>query len=241
MNVGLLVTCLVDLLRPDIGFATLRLLESGDCTVAVPETQTCCGQPAYNAGERTAAQALAKKTITEFEHFDYMVMPSGSCAEHVRNQYPKLLADDEEWRSRAETLAAKAYELTDFLVSVLKIAAVPGRHEGTVTYHDSCSGLRGLGIREQPRALLSRVDGLELVEMEAAGECCGFGGAFSVRYGELSAAIATRKCEYICASGAKTITAGDLGCLLNIEGRLRRMGHSDIAVRHIAELLAREE
>lgn len=240
MNVGLFVTCLVDLMRPGIGFATLKLLESAGCTVTVPETQTCCGQPAFNAGDMPAAAVLARKAIAEFEGFDYVVVPSGSCADQMRNQYPDLLAADPEWQQRAAALATRTYELTDFLVTVLKIDAVPGTHAGSVTYHDSCSGLRGLGIKAQPRALLAKLKGIELVEMNASEECCGFGGSFSVKFGEVSAAIAERKCHNILESGAKTITGGDLGCLLNIEGKLRRMGNESVAVKHVAELLAGE-
>jgi L-lactate dehydrogenase complex protein LldE len=183
---------------------------------------------------------LAQKLIGEFEGCDYVVTPSGSCAEHVRTEYPKLLADRAGWAERACALAARTYELTDFLATVMKVSTVPGRHVGRVTYHDSCKGLRGLGIRDQPRNLLSLVPGLSLVEMEAASECCGFGGTFAMRFGELSAEIATRKCEHICNSGADTVVGGDLGCLINIEGRLRRMGRDDIAVRHVVEILAGE-
>lgn len=240
MNVGLFVTCLVDLMRPGIGFATLKLLETAGCTVTVPKTQTCCGQPAFNAGDMPAAAALARKAIAEFEGFDYVVVPSGSCADQMRNQYTVLLAADPEWQQRAAALATRTYELTDFLVTVLKLDAVPGSHIGSVTYHDSCSGLRGLGIKAQPRALLAKLKGIELVEMNASEECCGFGGSFSVKFGEVSAAIAERKCHNIVDSGAKTIAGGDLGCLLNIEGKLRRMGNESVAVKHVAELLAGE-
>lgn len=240
MNVGLFVTCLVDLMRPGIGFATLRLLESAGCTVVVPETQTCCGQPAFNAGDMPAAAALTRKAIAEFEGFDYVVVPSGSCADQIRNQYPGLLAADPEWRQRAEALATRTYELTDFLVTVLTLDAVPGTHAGSVTYHDSCTGLRGLGIKAQPRVLLSKLKGVALVEMIASEECCGFGGTFSVKFGELSAAIAERKCQHILDSRARTVAGGDLGCLLNIEGKLRRMGNESVAVKHVAELLAGE-
>jgi L-lactate dehydrogenase complex protein LldE len=241
MNVGLFVTCLVDLMRPGIGFATIKLLEATGCTVSVPATQTCCGQPAFNSGDAPAAAALARKAIAEFEGFDYVVVPSGSCADQIRNEYPGLLVADPEWQQRAAALATRTYELTDFLVTVLKIDAVPGTHVGSVTYHDSCTGLRSLGIKAQPRALLAKLKGIELVEMNASEECCGFGGTFSVKFGEVSAAIAERKCSNILASGAQTITGGDLGCLLNIEGKLRRMGNESVAVKHVAELLAGED
>lgn len=241
MNLGLFVTCLVDLMRPGIGFATLKLLETAGCTVTVPATQTCCGQPAFNSGDVAAAVALARKTIAEFEIFDYVVAPSASCADQIRNEYPGLFAADPEWQRRAAALASRTYELTDFLVNVLKLDSVPGAHAGTVTYHDSCTGLRRLGIKQQPRALLARMKELSLIEMDGCEECCGFGGTFSIKFGEVSAAIAERKCDNILASGAQTVAGGDLGCLLNIEGKLRRMGNESVAVKHVAELLAGED
>lgn len=239
MRVGLFVTCLVDLMRPRIGFAALELLEAAGCDVLVPPTQTCCGQPAYNTGDRAAARLLAKKLLAEFEHCDYVVLPSGSCAGMVRRHYPELFADDAALATRMAELAAKTYELTDFLVNVAKIERLPrgGLMTGEITYHDSCSGLRELGIKQQPRALLSKCQYVTLKEMSGAEECCGFGGAFSVKFGELSAAIAARKCDHIRASGAQTVVGGDLGCLLNIEGKLRRMGDETTQVLHIAEIL----
>ncbi|MDK9701737.1 MAG: (Fe-S)-binding protein [Sulfuritalea sp.] len=240
-RVGLFVTCLVDLMRPRIGFATLKLLEDAGCEVVVPDTQTCCGQPAWNSGDAPGAVALAKKTIAEFEGFDYIVAPSGSCADQIRTEYPGLFADEPNWRDRATALASRTYELTDFLVTVLKVDSVPGDYEGTVTYHDSCTGVRSLGIKEQPRALLAKLKGVSLNEMNGCEECCGFGGTFSVKFGEVSAAIAERKCDNILASGAKAVVAGDLGCLLNIEGKLRRMGDETTQVLHVAEVLAGQD
>jgi L-lactate dehydrogenase complex protein LldE len=227
-------------MRPRIGFAAIRLLEAAGCEVAVPESQTCCGQPAFNAGERAGAIALAKKVIAEFDEFEYVVVPSGSCADHMRNAYPGLLAADPAWHGRAVALASRIYELTDFLVNVARLDTVPGTFRGSVTYHDSCTGLRGLGVKEQPRALLAKLPGVELWEMNDAEECCGFGGAFSVKFGEISAAIAERKCASASATGAAAIVGGDLGCLLNIEGKLRRMGDETTRVLHIAELLVGE-
>jgi L-lactate dehydrogenase complex protein LldE len=206
----------------------------------VPESQTCCGQPAFNAGERAGAIALAKKVIAEFDEFEYVVVPSGSCADHMRNAYPGLLAADPAWHGRAVALASRIYELTDFLVNVARLDTVPGDFRGSVTYHDSCSGLRGLGVKEQPRTLLAKLPGMELREMNDAEECCGFGGAFSVKFGGISAAIVERKCANACATGAAAIVGGDLGCLLNIEGKLRRMGDETTRVLHIAELLVGE-
>ncbi|MDO8960387.1 MAG: (Fe-S)-binding protein [Rhodocyclaceae bacterium] len=237
MRVALFVTCLVDLMRPRIGFAAIELLEAAGCDVIVPAGQTCCGQPVWNSGDRAAAAALAKKVIDEFVGSEYVVVPSGSCADQIRNEYPVILADEPEWRARAVELAGRVYELTDFLVNVAHIKTLPGNFSGSVTYHDSCTGLRGMGIKEQPRALLAKMSGVELKEMAAAEECCGFGGTFSVKFGEISAAIAAKKCGNACATGAQTIVGGDLGCLLNIEGKLRRLGDETTQVRHIAEVL----
>jgi L-lactate dehydrogenase complex protein LldE len=241
MKVGLFVTCLVDLMRPRIGFAALRLLEAAGCEVVVPETQTCCGQPAYNSGDRRAARLLAEKLIAEFEGCDYVVAPSGSCAGMIRTHYPDLFADDPAWLARAAALASRTYELADFLATVAKLDKLPGDFTGTVTYHDSCSGLRELGIKAQPRALLAKLPGVALTEMNGAEECCGFGGTFAVKFGDISARLAEKKCENVRASGADAVVLGDLGCMLNIEGKLRRMGDEKTKVLHIAEVLAGEE
>jgi L-lactate dehydrogenase complex protein LldE len=241
MRVALFVTCLVDLMRPRIGFAAIELLEAAGCEVVVPPSQTCCGQPAWNSGDRAAAAALAKKVISEFEGHEYVVAPSGSCADHIRNAYPTILADEPEWHSRAVALASRVYELTDFLVTVARLEKLPGSFAGSITYHDSCSGLRGLGIKAQPRALLGKLPGVDLREMPGAEECCGFGGTFSVKFGDISAAIAERKCGNACTTGAAAIVGGDLGCLLNIEGKLRRMGDAKTRVLHVAEVLTQTD
>ena len=240
MRVGLFVTCLVDLLRPRIGFAALRLLEAAGCEVVVPMAQTCCGQPAYNAGDRRAARLLAEKLIAEFEGCDYLVAPSGSCTGMIRTHYPELFADDPAGLARAAALGARTYELSDFLVTVAKLDKVPGGFTGTVTYHDACSGLRELGVKAQPRALLAKLPGVTLTEMNGAEECCGFGGTFAVKFGDISARLAEKKCENVRASEADAVVLGDLGCMLNIEGRLRRMGDETTRVLHIAEILAGE-
>lgn len=240
MRVALFVTCLVDLMRPKVGFAALELLEAAGCEVVVPKTQTCCGQPAWNNGDRTAAAQLAKKFIAEFEGYAYVVAPSGSCADHVRNEYPVILSDEPDWHARAVALASRVHELTDFLVNVVKLEKVPGRFVGRVTYHDSCTGLRSLGIKRQPRVLLEKA-GVEVREMSGAEECCGFGGTFSVKFGAISAAIVERKCANAQTTGADAIVGGDLGCLLNIEGKLRRIGDTTTRVLHIAEVLTARE
>jgi L-lactate dehydrogenase complex protein LldE len=236
-SVGLFVTCLVDLFRPSVGFAAIKLLEAGGARVEVPRRQTCCGQPAYNSGDRRDAAQIARQAIETFEPYDYVVAPSGSCAGMLRVHYPRLLADDPEFAERAEALAAKSFELTSFLVGVLGVNAVEAAFPETVTYHDSCSSLRELGVRDAPRQLLASVQGLSLGELGASEECCGFGGAFSVKYPDISTAIADAKIRDIAQTGATTLLAGDLGCLMQIAGRLARDGE-EIEVRHVAEVLA---
>ena len=240
MRVGLFVTCLVDLMRPSIGFAALRLLEAAGCEVVVPPAQTCCGQPGYNSGDRKAAKALAQKVLQEFEGCDYVVLPSGSCAGMIRVHYPALFKDDPAVIESIKRLSARTYELTDFLVNVAKLQNIPGNYSGSLTYHDSCSGLRELSVQAQPRALLARMPGVKLTEMRESTTCCGFGGTFSVKFGDISARMADNKCEHIAQAGAGAIVAGDLGCLMNIEGRLRRRGDLETRVLHIAEVLAGE-
>ncbi len=241
MRVGLFVTCLVDTMRPRIGFAALDLLEAAGCEVVVPAAQTCCGQPAYNSGDSGVARRLARKLVLEFEGLDHVVVPSGSCAGMIKTHYPGLFGDDPEMRARAEALAERTWELTDFLHTVLAVERVPGDFVGTVTYHDSCAGLRELGVKAQPRALLARMPGVTLREMAAPEECCGFGGTFSAKFGDVSAGMAERKCRQIQAAGADAVVLGDLGCMLNIEGKLRRMGDERTRVVHVAELLAGTE
>jgi L-lactate dehydrogenase complex protein LldE len=241
MRVALFYTCLVDLMRPSIGIAAVDLLEGAGCEVVIPDGQTCCGQPAWNSGDQGAARRLAKRVIAEFEPFEYIVIPSASCADQIRNKYPTVLAGEPDWQARAAALSPRVYELSDFLVSVLRLESVPGTYAGSVTYHDSCTGLRSLGIKAQPRALLAKVPGLSLREMPQAEECCGFGGTFAVKFGDVSATIAERKCVAVQATGADAVIGGDLGCLLNIEGKLRRMGDEKTEVLHFAELLAGAE
>ena len=238
MRVGLYVTCLVDVMRPRIGFAALQLLEHAGCDVVVPRAQTCCGQPAYNSGDRRSALSIARKLLDEFESCEYVVVPSGSCAGMIRTHYPDLFRDEPQQSARALALCERTYELTDFLMNVAKIDRVPGEFHGTVTYHDACSGLRELGVKAQPRALLARTPGVTLVEMKQPEQCCGFGGTFAVKFGGISAHIVERKCADIAATGADAVVLGDLGCMLNIEGRLRRRGDSRTRVLHVAEVLA---
>jgi len=237
MRVGLFVTCLVDTMRPEIGFSTIKLLEEAGYEVVVPSAQTCCGQPAYNSGDRAIARDLAEKTLREFEQFDYIVVPSGSCGGMIRVHYQDLFRDDPELSRRYGKLRERVYELTGFLANVAKVTLAPGDFPGPVTYHDSCSGLRELGVKNEPRALLAQ-RGVEVQEMKDCEHCCGFGGTFAVKYGAISTAIADEKCANVRASGTGAVVLGDLGCMLNIEGRLRRTGDTTTRVLHIAQVLA---
>lgn len=236
-RVSLFVTCLADLLRPSVAFASLRLLEQAGCEVDVPQQQTCCGQPGYNSGEYEATIPLAQQTIELFEHAEYVVAPSGSCAGMIVEHYPKLLQG--QWRERALALAEKTWELTRFLSEVVHLDNAPALATDLpqITYHDSCAGLRELGIKEQPRALLKSLCGVEVTEMQQSDVCCGFGGTFCAKMPEISAKMVDDKLRNAVASGAGIITGGDLGCLLNIAGRAQREG-LDIEVRHVAELLS---
>ncbi len=234
-NVGLFVTCLVDLMRPSIGFATLRLLQAAGCRVRVPDAQTCCGQPASNNGDRANARRLALRMIDLFEGCQYVVAPSGSCVGQVR-RFPTLLQDDAKNRARAELLAQRCMELSCFLTEIVNVDVKPRRGYGPVTYHDSCAGLRELGIKKQPRALLERA-GIALVEMQEAESCCGFGGTFCVKYPDVAEGIVRRKTKAAASTGATVLAAGDLGCLLHIGGSLSRQ-NSPIVTRHVAEVLA---
>ena len=235
-KVGLFVTCLVDLIRPSIGFAAVKLLEDAGCEVSVP-SQTCCGQPAYNSGDRASTKAIALQVIKAFEGVDYVVAPSGSCGGMIAKHYPELFADDPNMRSAAQAFSDKCHELISFLTDVMFVTSVEASYAATATYHDSCSGLRELGIQSQPRKLLASVKGLTLKEMAENDVCCGFGGTFAVKYSEISDSIVSKKTENITNSGAELLLAGDLGCLMNMAGKLSRQG-SNVQVRHIAEVLA---
>ena len=237
-RVALFVTCLVDLYRPTVGFAAIALLEQAGCLVEVPRAQTCCGQPAYNAGDRATARDLALGLLEAFSGYDYVVAPSGSCAGMLRTHLPHLFDDDPNLRARADALAGKCWELTSFLVDVRGMTQVAAASvSGRVAYHDSCAGLRELGVREQPRALLRSIPGVEIAELAERDVCCGFGGMFCVKYPEISTKMVTNKVADAAATEAPLLLAGDLGCLLNIAGRMHREGRP-IAVRHVAEVLA---
>jgi len=237
MRVALFVTCLVDLFRPVVGTATVKLLEQSGCTVSIPLSQTCCGQPAFNNGDRKNARLLARQVIDAFESYDYVVVPSGSCAGMIKCHYPALLADDQKYSMKAIQLADHCYELTSFLVDVIDLKLKDISFNEKVTYHDSCSCQRELNIKHQPRALLKAMENLELKEMKGTEECCGFGGTFCVKYDELSAHMVDNKVDCIQRSGANILLAADMGCLMNIAGRIKRR-ELPVKVYHIAEVLA---
>lgn len=241
-RVGLFATCLVDMFRPSVGFATAKLLEDAGCVVEVPTAQTCCGQPAWNSGDEARAIAIAKQVIAAFEDYDYVVAPSGSCAGTIRKDFPEMLRNDAAWRPRAEALAAKTYELVSFLVDVRGVTSVDarlGQEDAPVraTYHDSCSGLRTLDVEAQPRTLLASVEGLEMAPLRDSNVCCGFGGTFCVKYPDISNRMVENKTAAIAETGASLLLAGDLGCLMNMAGKLQREGRA-VQARHVAEVLA---
>jgi L-lactate dehydrogenase complex protein LldE len=236
-RVALFVTCLVDLFRPSVGYAAIKLLDQAGCQVEVPRAQTCCGQPAYNSGDRATARELAEGILDAFGGYDYVVVPSGSCGGMLKEHLPHLFEGDPNLRPRADALAARTFELMSFLIDILGFEGLPNTLTGyDVTYHDSCSGLRELGIKTQPRKLLQAA-GIRVREMADPEVCCGFGGTFCVKYPDISVRMASDKVRDIVATGAEMVLAGDLGCLLNIAGLLQREGHS-IRVRHVAEVLS---
>ncbi|MCF6320578.1 MAG: (Fe-S)-binding protein [Rhizobiaceae bacterium] len=237
VQVALFVTCLVDIFRPTIGFASIKLLEDAGCEVHVPKVQTCCGQPAWNSGDRENTLEIAKQVIAAFEEYDYIVAPSGSCAGMIKVHYPELFEKIPDWHERALKLSAKTYEITGFLIDILEVSKVNAKHKAKVSYHDSCAGLRELGISKQPRKLLKSVEGLDLVEMKDCEICCGFGGTFAVKYSDISNSIVSEKTANIVATDPDLLLAGDLGCLMNMAGKLKRQG-SKIKVRHVVEVLA---
>jgi len=235
-HVGLYVTCLVDILRPSVAFATIKVLEQAGCRVTVPADQTCCGQPALNSGDLKTARALADAVLDAFEPFDYVVAPSGSCAATLKVHLPTLYSNDAD-KARAERFADRVFELTAFLAHIADGTAVQSAFAGRVAYHDGCSGKRELGVSSAPRQLLHAMDGVDLVEINDTDACCGFGGTFSVSYPEISNVMVSKKCDAITDVAPDILTGSELGCLLNIAGKLKRSG-SPISCRHIAELLA---
>lgn len=237
-KVGLFITCLANTMRPSVGFAALHLLEEAGCTVDVPESQSCCGQPAFNSGDDEGTRNIAKQTITHFEDFDYVIVPSGSCAGMIKKNFTEVFKDDPEWLERAEHLASITYELLSFLVDICEFEPEGIALDGSYTYHDSCSGFRSLNVYEQPRKMLAKVEGLEHKPLNGNAECCGFGGTFCVKYSEISNSIVEEKAENVMATNADYLLGGDLGCLMNMAGKLNRQGHKDIKALHTAEVLA---
>ncbi len=238
MRVSLFVTCLVDQCWPAVGIGAVAVLRRLGCTVDFDESQTCCGQPAFNSGYRAHAAELARRWITAYEarQCEAIVLPSGSCAA-MAHHMASLFADEPDWAARARALADKTYELSQFLVDVCGIEDVGARYAGRLTWHDACHGHRDLCIRDQPRRLLAAVAGAELVEVESAASCCGFGGTFSVKYPELSVAMLDAKLQAVERAGVDAVVSGDVSCLMQIDGRLRRTG-SGVRVAHLAEVLA---
>lgn len=226
-------------MRPSVGFAAARLIEQAGCTVVVPAGQTCCGQPAYNSGDRETARDLALETVRAFAGCDFVVAPSGSCAAMLRLHYPALFKGAGDVEFEVKAFAERVHELTAFLVNVRRHTATEAKFAGRVVHHDACSGLRELGIRAEPRRLLAAVEGLELVEAPDTTACCGFGGLFSVKYPEISTAVADRRIADLASAAPDLVTAGDLGCLMSLAGRLRRSGMA-LPCRHVAEVLAGE-
>jgi len=236
-KITLFVQCLVDGLYPEVGEAMLTIFERLGIQVDCPGGQTCCGQPAFNAGHWKAARVAAKRFIEIFEDAEWIVCPSGSCVNMVKNHYKDLFEDDAAWAERSKQVGLRTFELSQFLVDILGIENTDTSYHGKITYHDSCHLLRGLGVKEQPRRLLRHLKQAQFVEMKDSDRCCGFGGTFSVKYPDISTAMVDEKIRNIIASGADTVTGCDISCLMNIQGRLSRMG-SQIKVRHIAQLLA---
>lgn len=236
MNVSLFVTCISDLMYANVGKAVVNLLRKYGCNVDFPESQVCCGQPAFNSGYVEDTRKAAKQLIKAFEHSEYVVCPSGSCAAMIRHHYPELFAEQDEWHAKAEALAAKTYEFTEFLVHKLNVTKVNAVYEGTVTYHTSCHMTRGLKLMEEPIMLLKSIDKLKYVDLPYKSDCCGFGGTFAVKMSDISEQMVDEKVKHIIETGVNILAGADMACLMNIEGRLQRLGHP-VKAFHVAELL----
>jgi len=236
-KVTLFIQCIIDGIFPEVGFAVVRIFEKLGIDVECPAKQTCCGQPAFNSGYRKEAKRAAEHFISVFSDAEAIVCPSGSCVNMVRNHYPELFRDDEKLLESAKDIGSRTFELTEYLVDVLGVEDLGSRYDGRITYHDSCHLLRGIGVKEQPRKLIRKIRGAEFVEMNDSDKCCGFGGAFSVKYPEISTAILEDKVKNIIDSNAEVVTGCDMGCLMNIQGMLIRKG-LPVKTLHIAQLLA---
>ncbi|GIP35259.1 (Fe-S)-binding protein [Paenibacillus sp. J2TS4] len=236
MKVSLFITCLADQLYPQVGESVVRLLQRYGCEVDFPEGQTCCGQPAFNSGYQDEAREVARSMIRAFEHSDYVVSPSGSCTGMIHHYYPYLFKDEPEWFHKAEALAAKTYEFSQFLVNVLGINDLDAEFSAKVTYHPSCHAMRLLGVRNEPLELLKNVQGMEYIDLPYKEDCCGFGGTFAVKMADMSEAMVCEKAANVCKSNAEVLVGTDMGCLMNIGGRLQKEG-KPVRVMHLAELL----
>lgn len=235
MKVSLFITCISDIMFPNVGKNTVEILERLGCEVDFPTMQTCCGQPAYNSGYLEEAKGSMKQMIRAFKDAEYVVGPSGSCVGMIR-EYPHVFKGDPEWEKPAQELAAKTYELTQFIVDVLGVKDVGSTFKGKVTYHPSCHMTRILGVKDAPKILLQNVKGIEFVELPSAEDCCGFGGTFSVKKPEISAEMVKEKSRHVTETGAEYLVGGDMGCLMNIGGRMQREG-KNVKVIHISEIL----
>ncbi|KPV56082.1 Fe-S oxidoreductase [Paenibacillus sp. A3] len=236
MRVSLFITCLADQIYPEVGESVVRLLHRYGCEVDFPQMQTCCGQPAYNSGYQDEAREVARKLIRAFEHSDYVVSPSGSCTGMVHHYYPQLFENEPEWKAKAEKLIGKTYEFSQFLVNVLGVKDLGAVYEGKATYHPSCHAMRLLGVREEPGELMAHIEGLELVELPRKEDCCGFGGTFAVKMADMSEAMVCEKAANVCATNADLLIGTDMGCLMNIGGRLNKE-NKPVRVMHLAQLL----
>ncbi|WP_368985450.1 (Fe-S)-binding protein [Caldifermentibacillus hisashii] len=235
MKVSLFITCISDIMFPNVGKNTVEILERLGCEVDFPTMQTCCGQPAYNSGYLEEAKGSMKQMIRAFKDAEYVVGPSGSCVGMIR-EYPHVFKGDPEWEKPAQELAAKTFELTQFIVDVLGVKDVGSTFKGKVTYHPSCHMTRILGVKDAPKILLQNVKGIEFVELPSGEDCCGFGGTFSVKKPEISAEMVKEKSRHVTETGAEYLVGGDMGCLMNIGGRMQREG-KNVKVIHISEIL----
>lgn len=236
MNVSLFITCVSDMMFPKVGQSVVHLLRKYGCSVDFPEDQVCCGQPAYNSGYHSDAKKAAKQLIRSFEHSQYVVTPSGSCASMIRHYYPYLFATDEEWRDKAQDLVDKTYEFSEFMIKILGVNEIQAHFEGTATYHHSCHMMRGLGVNQEPLKLLNQIKGLQVTDLPYNQDCCGFGGTFATKMKEISEQMVDEKVEHILSTGATILVGSDMACMMNISGRMRRLGHT-IQVYHVAELV----
>lgn len=236
MKASIFITCLADSIYPNVGESMARLLDHLGVELDFPEGQTCCGQPAFNSGYRNEAREVAKTLIEAFDKSEYVIGPSGSCVGMIQHYYPMLFEGDPKWEDRAKRLVNKTYELTQFIVNVIGKTNIGAHYEATATYHPSCHATRILGVKNEPMALLKEVQGLKLIDLPFKEDCCGFGGTFAVKMHDVSGAMVAEKAQHVQETGAEVLVGVDMGCLMNIGGRLRYEG-APVKVKHLAELL----